>query len=192
MKPQKRKPASGVTYSGSRPNSGGNRRQKTIPLLNLSANRRALIDGNKHFINFRDQCLGLKHPVHRVLFGNLREWIPRIGLPGFRVGISINCWAGSMASSEGTRSAGAPRERGPPVAQSVCFGVFSMTFCRSRRRQVVEMRCCHVFCWPHNPKVSGSNPPPATNLPNPLQPFGKSFLTPLNPSCLWVLRNRRS
>ncbi len=40
---------------------------------------------------------------------------------------------------------------------------FSMTFCRSRRRQVVEMHCCRLFCWAHNPKVGGSNPPPATN-----------------------------
>ena len=39
-----------------------------------------------------------------------------------------------------------------------------MTLCRSRRRQVVEMKCCHLFGWPHNPKVGGSNPPPATNL----------------------------
>ncbi len=26
-----------------------------------------------------------------------------------------------------------------------------MTFCRSRRRQVVEIHCCRLFCWPHNP-----------------------------------------
>src|SRR5580704_14218956 len=38
-----------------------------------------------------------------------------------------------------------------------------MTLCRSRRRQVVEMHCCRLFCWAHNPKVGGSNPPPATN-----------------------------
>src|SRR5450755_2577745 len=41
-----------------------------------------------------------------------------------------------------------------------------MTLCRSRRRQVLEMHCCHSFCWAHNPKVGGSNPPPATNSPN--------------------------
>jgi len=39
-----------------------------------------------------------------------------------------------------------------------------MTLCRSRRRQVVEMHCCRLFCWAHNPKVGGSNPPPATKL----------------------------
>jgi hypothetical protein len=39
-----------------------------------------------------------------------------------------------------------------------------MTLCRSRRRQVVEIDYCHLFCWAHNPKVGGSNPPPATNL----------------------------
>jgi hypothetical protein len=39
-----------------------------------------------------------------------------------------------------------------------------MTLCRSRRRQVFEMHCCRSFCWAHNPKVGGSNPPPATNL----------------------------
>src|SRR5581483_8281154 len=32
------------------------------------------------------------------------------------------------------------------------------------RRQVVEMKCCRLFGWAHNPKVGGSNPPPATNL----------------------------
>ena len=37
-----------------------------------------------------------------------------------------------------------------------------MTFCRSRRHQVVEIKCCRLGCWPHNPKVGGSNPPPAT------------------------------
>src|ERR1019366_725326 len=37
-----------------------------------------------------------------------------------------------------------------------------MTLCRSRRRQVVEIHCCRLFCWAHNPKVGGSNPPPAT------------------------------
>src|SRR5208337_4312639 len=40
-----------------------------------------------------------------------------------------------------------------------------MILCRSRRRQVVEMHCCRLFCWAHNPKVGGSNPPPATNEP---------------------------
>src|SRR3984957_17175965 len=35
-----------------------------------------------------------------------------------------------------------------------------MTLCRSRRRQVVEIHCCRLFCWAHNPKVGGSNPPP--------------------------------
>jgi hypothetical protein len=39
-----------------------------------------------------------------------------------------------------------------------------MTLCRSRRRQVVEIHYCLLFCWPHNPKVGGSNPPPATKL----------------------------
>jgi hypothetical protein len=37
-----------------------------------------------------------------------------------------------------------------------------MTLCRSRRRQVVEMHYCRLFGWAHNPKVGGSNPPPAT------------------------------
>ena len=39
-----------------------------------------------------------------------------------------------------------------------------MTLCRSRRRQVVEMYYRRLFGWAHNPKVGGSNPPPATNL----------------------------
>ena len=39
-----------------------------------------------------------------------------------------------------------------------------MTLCRSRRSQVVEMHYCRLFA--HNPKVGGSNPPPATK-PNP-------------------------
>jgi hypothetical protein len=34
-----------------------------------------------------------------------------------------------------------------------------MTCCRSRRCQVVEIHCCPLFCWPHNPKAEGSNPP---------------------------------
>jgi hypothetical protein len=53
---------------------------------------------------------------------------------------------------------------GPTVVQQLCPCVFSTTFCRSRRRQVFEMHCCRSFCWAHNPKVGGSNPPPATNL----------------------------
>jgi len=39
-----------------------------------------------------------------------------------------------------------------------------MTLCRSRRRQVVEMHYCRLFGWAHNPKVGGSNPPPATKF----------------------------
>jgi hypothetical protein len=39
-----------------------------------------------------------------------------------------------------------------------------MTLCRSRRRQVVEIHYCRLFGWAHNPKVGGSNPPPATKL----------------------------
>jgi hypothetical protein len=66
-------------------------------------------------------------------------------------------------------------ECGPIVVQQLFLLVFSMTLCRSRRRQVVEMSCCRLICWAHNPKVGGSNPPPATNLKlhniNHLKPF---------------------
>jgi hypothetical protein len=31
-----------------------------------------------------------------------------------------------------------------------------MTLCRSRRRQVVGMQYCRLFCWAHNPTVGGS------------------------------------
>jgi hypothetical protein len=41
-----------------------------------------------------------------------------------------------------------------------------MTFCPSRRRQVLEMQCCPLGRCPHNPKVGGSNPPPATKTPS--------------------------
>src|ERR1700687_574645 len=54
-------------------------------------------------------------------------------------------------------------ECGPIGVQQLFLRVFPMTLCRSRRRQVVEMYCCRLICWAHNPKVGGSNPPPATN-----------------------------
>jgi len=66
-------------------------------------------------------------------------------------------------------------ECGPTVVQYLCFRVFPMTLGRSRRRQVVEMKCCRLFCWPHNPKVGGSNPPPATNELIRLRAIGHSM-----------------
>jgi hypothetical protein len=46
------------------------------------------------------------------------------------------------------------------MVQYLWFGVFQVTFCRSRRRQVLEIQCFRLGCCPHNPKVGGSNPPP--------------------------------
>jgi len=60
-----------------------------------------------------------------------------------------------------------------------------MTVCRSRRRQVVEIQCCRLFCWSHNPKVGRSNPPPATK-PSVwfqwVEPISRTGSVTLNPS----------
>jgi len=77
-------------------------------------------------------------------------------------------------------------ECGPTVVQWRCSGVFSMTLCRSRRRQVVEMHYCRLFGWAHNPKAGGSPKSPhaihETSTPSGCERRTPRFTIPLERS----------